>query len=207
MKKQICKFRKSKRNHLIKKKNLKCYTFLYLQYTGLIFSYYVLIYKINFIVGLLLRLSGGEPLLHFPALVHYPMYDLKEEKQFFPFKTISMLGSLFCCVYGSLFSEYLFRSGSLSPEKDVLGCVVNIDSARVILPSDTSFNISCDTLAMQQQNNFNKQQKSLFNTNITTTNNDLLSLNTSGKNDSLICNENTSLHLNAQNDYSSMIIR
>lgn len=81
---------------------------------------------------------------------------------------------------------------------DVLGCVVNIDSARVILPTDTSFNVSCETLAMQQQNFSNKQQN--YQTTIT---NGFLST-TTDKN----LTENTSLHPNTtQNDYSSMLIR
>lgn len=64
-----------------------------------------------------MRLSGGEPMLYFPAFIHYPMYDFESHTQYFPFKTISMLTSLFCCVYGSLFSEYLFRSGRLRKKK------------------------------------------------------------------------------------------
>jgi len=105
---------------------------------------------LGYAVGLLLRLSGGEPMLFFPAAIHYPMYDAEAGMQYFPFKTMSMLASLFCCIYGSLGTEYLFKSGRLGIEMDVLGCVVNIDSQRVILPSDTSFNVSCETLAMQK---------------------------------------------------------
>lgn len=33
---------------------------------------------------------------------------------------------------------------------DFLTCVVNIPPERITLPSDTSFNVSCDTLAMQK---------------------------------------------------------
>uniref|UniRef100_A0A915D386 High-affinity choline transporter 1 n=1 Tax=Ditylenchus dipsaci TaxID=166011 RepID=A0A915D386_9BILA len=105
---------------------------------------------LGYAMGLLMRLSGGEPMLFFPATIHYPMYDVETGTQYFPFKTVSMLVSLSCCVFGSLATEYLFKSGRLSPELDVLGCVVNIDSQRVILPSDTSFNVSCETLAMQK---------------------------------------------------------
>jgi high affinity choline transporter 7 len=103
-----------------------------------------------YIVGLLMRLSGGEPLLHFPAFVHYPMYDAESGSQYFPFKTLSMLASLSTCISVSLLTEYLFRSGRLQPELDVLGCVVNISSERVILPTDTSFNVSCETLTLHK---------------------------------------------------------
>jgi high affinity choline transporter 7 len=69
---------------------------------------------LGYAVGLALRLSGGEPMLFFPAAVHYPMYDVESGMQYFPFKTMSMLASLGCCVGGSLLSEYLFRSGESS---------------------------------------------------------------------------------------------
>uniref|UniRef100_A0A915B5X4 High-affinity choline transporter 1 n=1 Tax=Parascaris univalens TaxID=6257 RepID=A0A915B5X4_PARUN len=111
----------------------------------------------GYIVGLLLRLSGGEPLLSFPAFIHYPMYEeytlpdgTVSGTQYFPFRTMAMLGSFVTCVGVSLFSEYLFKSGKLSVEMDFLTCVVNIPPERITLPSDTSFNVSCDTLAMQK---------------------------------------------------------
>uniref|UniRef100_A0AC35F4M5 High-affinity choline transporter 1 n=1 Tax=Panagrolaimus sp. PS1159 TaxID=55785 RepID=A0AC35F4M5_9BILA len=118
-------------------------------------------------VGLLLRLSGGEPLLHFPALIHYPMYDPETSTQYFPFKTMSMCASFFCCVTTSLLTEHLFKSGALQPELDVLGCVVNISSERIALPSDTSFNVSCETLAMQKMRSTGNgaENSSLLSTN------------------------------------------
>lgn len=103
----------------------------------------------GYTVGLILRLSGGEPLLGLPALVHYPMYE--DGLQYFPFKTASMLSSLICIVGVSRLSEHLFTTGQLSPEWDVLGCVV-IPSERIPLPSDVSFNVSSDTLAMHKAN-------------------------------------------------------
>ncbi|VDM40251.1 unnamed protein product [Toxocara canis] len=111
----------------------------------------------GYVVGLLLRLSGGEPLLSFPALVHYPLYEeyslpdgSVSGTQYFPFRTMAMLGSFTACVGVSLLTEYLFKSGKLSVEMDFLTCVVNIPPERIALPSDTSFNVSCDTLTMQK---------------------------------------------------------
>ncbi|VDM58953.1 unnamed protein product [Angiostrongylus costaricensis] len=101
----------------------------------------------GYAVGLLLRLSGGEPLLGLPAVVHYPMFE--DGIQYFPFKTVSMLSSLFCIIGVSRLSEYLFTSGQLSAELDVLGCVM-VPSERIPLPSDVSFNVSSDTLAMNK---------------------------------------------------------
>lgn len=82
--------------------------------------------------------------------MHYPLYDSETNTQYFPFKTFSMLSSLFCCIGGSLFVKHLFKSGRLQPEWDILNCIVNIDSAQIVLPTDTSFNVSCETLAMQR---------------------------------------------------------
>lgn len=145
-------------------------------------------------------------MLFFPALVHYPMYDSTTDTQYFPFKTMSMLCSLFGCVFGSLSTEYLFRGGHLQPEMDILGCVVNIDSARVILPSDTSFNVSCETLAMQNQ------PPKLYNQSPSPTNG-FLSVNGGGSstttrnNFAESCNEQTSLQATQKQDYASLLIR
>ncbi|RCN28482.1 high affinity choline transporter 1 domain protein [Ancylostoma caninum] len=103
----------------------------------------------GYTVGLILRLSGGEPLLGLPAAVHYPMYV--DGIQYFPFKTAAMLLSLFTIMGASRLSEHLFTSGHLSPELDVLGCVV-VPPERIPLPSDVSFNVSSDTLAMNKAN-------------------------------------------------------
>ncbi|CAD5218791.1 unnamed protein product [Bursaphelenchus okinawaensis] len=103
---------------------------------------------LGYTVGMIMRLSGGEPLLHIPAMIEYPMYS--DGAQYFPFKTLSMLLSLSCCIGGSLVSEYLFKNGILQPEYDVLACVVNISTERVVLPSDTSFNVSSETLVLQK---------------------------------------------------------
>ncbi|KAK6042800.1 high affinity choline transporter 1 domain protein [Cooperia oncophora] len=103
----------------------------------------------GYAVGLILRLSGGEPLVGLPAMVHYPMYT--DGIQYFPFKTASMLSSLVCIFGVSRLSEHLFTTGQISPEWDVLGCVV-VPSERIPLPSDVSFNVSSDTLAMNKAN-------------------------------------------------------
>ncbi|VDM76985.1 unnamed protein product [Strongylus vulgaris] len=100
-------------------------------------------------IGLVLRLVGGEPLLGLPALVHFPMYT--DGIQYFPFKSIAMLASLFTILGVSRLSEHLFKAGHLSPELDVLGCVV-VPPERIPLPSDVSFNVSSDTLAMNKAN-------------------------------------------------------
>ncbi|KAI1726540.1 sodium:solute symporter family domain-containing protein [Ditylenchus destructor] len=153
---------------------------------------------LGYAVGMLLRLSGGEPMLFFPATIHYPMYDVESGTQYFPFKTMSMLASLACCIFGSLGAEYLFQSGRLQPELDVLGCVVNIDSARVILPTDTSFNVSCETLSMQRM----RSDASMATPN--TVENGFAN---GGGTHLGVGNERTALHPNNHQDYSSLVQR
>ncbi|TMS39126.1 hypothetical protein L596_005699 [Steinernema carpocapsae] len=106
----------------------------------------------GYAVGLLLRLSGGEPLINFGAMIHYPMYTIVNGvgTQYFPFRTMSMLASLITVVTVSLYTEHMFKSGKFPIEWDFLTCVVNIPAERITLPTDTSFNVSCDTLAMQK---------------------------------------------------------
>lgn len=167
-----------------------------------------------FLVGLILRISGGEPLLYFPSLIHYPLYDNKTKMQYFPFKTFSMLCSLLSCIYGSLLAEYLFKNGHLKSEWDILNCVINIDSTQIVLPTDTSFNVSCNTLAMQQfqstndennDNNIDNQAAAIkCDKNLLT--NKLLNINESVKYNQILSKKNPSLYLNAQqySNYSTI---
>uniref|UniRef100_A0A915Q563 High-affinity choline transporter 1 n=1 Tax=Setaria digitata TaxID=48799 RepID=A0A915Q563_9BILA len=111
----------------------------------------------GYIVGLLLRLSGGEPLLSFPAFIHYPMYEEVTNAdgtilgtQFFPFRTMAMLGSFIACIGTSYLSEYLFSNGILPTGMDFLKCIVNIPPERIALHSDVSFNVSNETLNAQK---------------------------------------------------------
>ncbi|CAB3406317.1 unnamed protein product [Caenorhabditis bovis] len=105
----------------------------------------------GYAVGLFLRLIGGEPLLSFPPLVHYPMFT--DGVQYFPFRTTAMLSSMATIYIVSIHAEKLFKSGRLSPEWDLLGCVVNIPSDHVPLPSDVSFAVSSETLNMNKPPN------------------------------------------------------
>ena len=52
-----------------------------------------------YIIGLFLRLAGGENLIGLPALIHYPLYQESEKEgepgtQLFPFRTFAMLVSM-----------------------------------------------------------------------------------------------------------------
>ncbi|MEE6470270.1 hypothetical protein FKM82_008909 [Ascaphus truei] len=85
----------------------------------------------GYVLGLLLRISGGEPYLYLQAFVCYPgCYPDKNNiyLQRFPFKTLSMLTSLLSNIAVSYLAKYLFEKGSLPPKLDILDAVVAKDS-------------------------------------------------------------------------------
>ena len=76
----------------------------------------------GYIVGLVLRLIGGEPFLSFPAAVKYPWYDESTQTQLFPYKTLAMLSSLFIFITVSSITHVLFTSGVLPRRYDIFKC-------------------------------------------------------------------------------------
>ena len=59
----------------------------------------------GYCVGMLFRFLGGEPLIHLPAALKYPMYDFENDVQRFPFRTLTMCMSFFCIVGSELPNE------------------------------------------------------------------------------------------------------
>ncbi|XP_050293966.1 high-affinity choline transporter 1 [Anthonomus grandis grandis] len=97
-----------------------------------------------YLVAFFLRLSGGEPLMSLPALIHYPGYDEVAKDQKFPFRTMAMLMSLITLVAVSWGTKYIFLSGKLAPGYDIFHCVVNIpeDVQRVGEPAEEGEQLS-----------------------------------------------------------------
>ena len=60
----------------------------------------------GFLLGLFLRLGGGEPSLGIPVFISYPFLD-QEVGTLFPFRLTAMLSSLTSIYLVSVFSEYL----------------------------------------------------------------------------------------------------
>lgn len=91
-----------------------------------------------YIIAFLVRVSGGEPLMFLPALIHYPGYDEVNDVQKFPFRTFAMLMSLVTLVLVSWGTKYVFETGRLAPGYDLFHCVVNIpeDIQRVGEPAE-----------------------------------------------------------------------
>lgn len=57
-------------------------------------------------IALFIRLSGGEPILGLPALIHFPGYDEENNVQLFPFRTMAMLISLITLIGVSWGTKY-----------------------------------------------------------------------------------------------------
>ena len=75
----------------------------------------------SFFTGLVLRLLGGEPLVGIPALLKYPMYN-DDDGQLFPFKTFTMLCSLFTIIGISFVTHRLFTNNVINKKYDVFKC-------------------------------------------------------------------------------------
>lgn len=91
-----------------------------------------------YIVAFFVRLSGGEPLMHLEAFIHYPGWDEEQKRQLFPFRTFAMLLSLITLIGVSWWTKWVFETGRLAPGYDFFRCVVNIpeDVQRVGEPAE-----------------------------------------------------------------------
>ena len=110
----------------------------------------------GYVVGLFFRLAGGEPLLKLPALIHYPGYA--DGAQNFPFRSLSMLLTLFCLVTVSLTTHWLFHSGRLAVRHDLFRCVVNIPDERQSLREN---NHEAELAALNNHNHHQQQEKAI----------------------------------------------
>nr|XP_054758847.1 high-affinity choline transporter 1-like [Lytechinus pictus] len=81
---------------------------------------------VAFVLGLFLRLSGGEPSLGLPPLIQYPYYD-KDLGQLFPFRTLAAIVAFVSLVICSYATDIIFTKGYLPKRFDVFKCVVNTD--------------------------------------------------------------------------------
>lgn len=91
-----------------------------------------------YIMGFLVRVSGGEPLMFLDPLIKFPGWDEENNRQLFPFRTLAMVMSLVTLIGVSWWTKWVFESGRLAPGYDFFHCVVNIpeDIQRVGEPSE-----------------------------------------------------------------------
>ena len=80
---------------------------------------------IGYIVGLVLRLGGGEKLVGLTPFIVYPLYLEEEKRQLFPFRTLSMFASFITLILTSLLFKYLFEKEILPAKYDLLGILAN----------------------------------------------------------------------------------
>lgn len=70
-----------------------------------------------YIIGLLLRLLGGEPLVSLPPVILYPFYSASDGVQLFPFRTLAMVVSFLTLILVSTLTDFLFVTRKLIPLK------------------------------------------------------------------------------------------
>ena len=73
---------------------------------------------LGYIIGLFLRLGGGDTTLGIPPLIKYPYYD-ETHGQLFPYKTLSMIVSFLTIIIVSYLLDFLFSRGCIPIKFDV----------------------------------------------------------------------------------------
>lgn len=80
----------------------------------------------GFILGLVLRVLGGETSLGIPVVIKYPYYSAKDGQQF-PFRTLAMLCSFASILIVSYLLRFLFLKRILPMKLDFLHCFREYD--------------------------------------------------------------------------------
>lgn len=78
-----------------------------------------------YIIGLFLRITGGEELIGLPALIKYPFY--KNGVQYFPFRLLSMIISFLTLLLVSYLTNYLLDNDIVSRDWDLLNTIERRD--------------------------------------------------------------------------------
>ena len=107
----------------------------------------------GYIIGMILRVIGGETLLNFPPLYKFPGFEEETQTQLFPFRTVAMIGSLLSILSVSVLFNYLFLEGKLPREADVFKCVVNLPTPKEILENDDNIGQSNPALDVDEKGN------------------------------------------------------
>ena len=80
----------------------------------------------GYILGLVLRVGGGEDKIGFPAFIKYPFYD-EVMGQLFPFRTLSMIISFITIVVVSYLVKFLFEREIIPLKYDFLNAFKRYD--------------------------------------------------------------------------------
>ena len=81
---------------------------------------------VGYILGLVLRVGGGEDKIGFPAFIEYPFYD-EVKGQLFPFRTLSMIVSFITIVVVSYSVKFLFEREIIPLKYDFLNAFKRSD--------------------------------------------------------------------------------
>ncbi|CAL4127293.1 unnamed protein product, partial [Meganyctiphanes norvegica] len=92
----------------------------------------------SFIIGLTVRILGGEPYIGIPATIHYPWYDAATGTQNFPFRTVSMLVSLLSLIMFSALFKLVFTKELLPKRWDVCECFTRKGEEKDVLMRNSS---------------------------------------------------------------------
>ena len=84
----------------------------------------------GYLVGLVLRVGGGEMAISLPLFIKYPYYDEETEEQLFPFRTLAMISSFTTIVIVSYTLRFLFKREILPSKLDFLHCFREYDFAK-----------------------------------------------------------------------------
>ncbi|KAK3085346.1 hypothetical protein FSP39_001870 [Pinctada imbricata] len=76
----------------------------------------------GFLIGLTIRILGGEPLLKIPSIIRLPFYDEATDTQLFPFRTFSMICSFMGIAAVSKLTDFIFRRNFISKKFDMFRC-------------------------------------------------------------------------------------
>ena len=98
----------------------------------------------GYIVGLLLRILGGEAIIGLPPVINYFGMLSANNVQLFPFKSFCMLMTFVTIIIVSFPIKVLFEREILPKHLDVFQCVVNISEESIAL-RETLYEMNGDT--------------------------------------------------------------
>ncbi|XP_070540279.1 high-affinity choline transporter 1-like [Ptychodera flava] len=103
---------------------------------------------LGYIIGLILRLGGGESLLKLDPFIYYPLYD-PVNGQLFPFRTFSMCISFLTIVLVSYSLKWLFENNHIPKKYDFFKAIVNIPERPREKYQDIEGDVALQKLAKQ----------------------------------------------------------
>ncbi len=90
----------------------------------------------GYTIGIVLRVLSGDPLLHLPAVIHYPWYDYESQLQKFPHKTLAFVVSLVSIILVSLLMRCILSRHYSGDKLDQKLCMRRSSSDIMYLDDD-----------------------------------------------------------------------